>query len=325
MTPARFAIAPERYRQVCIWALASLVLIVATGAAVRLTGSGLGCSDWPTCEEDRLVASWSWHPMIEFVNRLITGVVSVGVIAAVAGAWWRVPRRADLCWYSLGLVAGVVGQILLGAALVKAELDPRFTIGHFLLSAVLVANAVVLHHRAGLDDDRRPRPAAATAAPPADPRGARAARLALASTVAIGVTVVLGTIVTGAGPHGGDDRAARFNLEIAAVTRLHSGAAWVAAASILLLALHVGRDERAAAHRRPVWRLLALTIAQGGLGYLQYALGIPALLVGFHVLGATVLWALSVRTTLELREARTAPAPAVSRPEHPAEPVLSGG
>ena len=160
----RLRLSPARYRRLCVGALVALIAIVVTGAAVRLTGSGLGCTDWPTCSEDRLVAPLELHPMVEFVNRLITGVVSVAVIAAVAGAVARVPRRADLVWLALGLVAGVVAQILLGAALVLADLDPRFTIGHFLLSAVLVANAVVLAHRAGLETgaDVTGRPASAT-------------------------------------------------------------------------------------------------------------------------------------------------------------------
>ncbi|OWY59411.1 hypothetical protein B7486_74705, partial [cyanobacterium TDX16] len=98
---------PTAYRRITLAALLALCGIVVTGAAVRLTGSGLGCSDWPTCEDDRLVAPLEYHAMVEFVNRTITGFVSVAVILAVLGSLVRVPRRRDLTWWSLGLVAGV--------------------------------------------------------------------------------------------------------------------------------------------------------------------------------------------------------------------------
>src|SRR5215218_7363732 len=218
----RLRLSPDRYHRLCRAALVALVGIVVTGAAVRLTGSGLGCTDWPTCSEERLVAPLELAPMIEFVNRLITGVVSLAVIAAVAGALARVPRRADLVWLALGLVAGVVAQVLLGAALVLADLDPRFTIGHFLLSAVLVGNAVVLVHRAGSDLAAGLAPLeGATAAAPV------AARRVATALVAMGAAVLVsGTVVTGAGPHGGDDRAARLNLDVADVARIHSLLVW---------------------------------------------------------------------------------------------------
>src|SRR5688500_1455231 len=101
-------LSPDLYARTATWALAGLTAIVVTGGAVRVTGSGLGCPDWPTCDEGRLVAPLSYHPMIEFVNRTVTGLVSLAVIVAVLGALARVPRRRDLTWLSLGLVAGVV-------------------------------------------------------------------------------------------------------------------------------------------------------------------------------------------------------------------------
>ena len=131
-------VSPRAYRRITLLALCAQVFIMVTGAAVRLTGSGLGCSDWPTCEQDRLVAPFEYHAMIEFLNRTITGLVSIAVIAAVLGSLLRAPRRADLTWWSLGLVAGVVGQIVLGGLTVLFELQPPFVIAHFLLSMVLV-------------------------------------------------------------------------------------------------------------------------------------------------------------------------------------------
>src|SRR5918996_395094 len=116
------ALTPLAYRRVTLVALVLLGAIVVTGGAVRVTGSGLGCTDWPACEHGRVVAPLEYHPMIEFGNRLVTGAVSIVVIVAVLGALARVPRRADLTWLATGLVAGVVGQIVLGGITVLFDL-----------------------------------------------------------------------------------------------------------------------------------------------------------------------------------------------------------
>src|ERR671917_1086323 len=142
-------LSPPAYRRITLLATLALAFIIVTGGAVRLTGSGLGCPDWPTCARDRVVAPWEYHAMVEFVNRTITGLVSVAVMLAVLGSLVRRPRRRDLLWLSVGLVGGVIGQIVLGGLTVLFELKPVFGMAHFLLSMVLLANAVVLHHRAG--------------------------------------------------------------------------------------------------------------------------------------------------------------------------------
>src|SRR3954470_9260918 len=146
------AMTPRRYQRITLVAAWSLAAIIVTGAIVRLSGSGLGCPDWPTCEKNRLVAPLSWHPMVEFLNRAITGLVSVAVILAVLGSLWRVPRRRDLVWLSVSLVLGVIAQIVLGGGSVLVDLEPPFVMAHFLLSIVLVWLAVLLHHRAGEPD-----------------------------------------------------------------------------------------------------------------------------------------------------------------------------
>src|SRR5262249_43673381 len=118
------AVSPRTYGRgppVARWPLAA---ITVTGAVWRLTGSALGCPDWPPCEQNRLVAEWSLHPMVEFVNRVITGVVSVAVILAVLGSLARVPRRRDLVWLSVSLVVGVIAQIVLGGITVLTDLNP---------------------------------------------------------------------------------------------------------------------------------------------------------------------------------------------------------
>lgn len=278
---------PPAYRRVTLFALLALTFIIVTGAAVRLTGSGLGCPDWPTCAENRVVAPWEYHAMVEFVNRTITGLVSVAVMLAVLGSLVRVPRRRDLLWLSLGLVAGVIGQIVLGGLTVLFELKPGFVMAHFLLSMVLLADAVVLHHRAG-------RPAGPTR--PAVGRDLLAlGRLEVATA---GLAIFLGTIVTSSGPHGGDEHAARLPFLLPDVTRLH-GIAVVLFLAVTLVTLW--KLQRAGVDRRILRRsevLLAVLVAQAALGYVQYFTGVPALLVGFHVAGAAAVWVAALRLLL---------------------------
>jgi cytochrome c oxidase assembly protein subunit 15 len=303
----RLRISPARYRTVTLVALGLLALIVVTGAAVRLTGSGLGCPEWPNCEPGSLTprSSANTHAMIEFVNRTITGLVSLGVIAAVLGSLLRVPRRRDLVWLSFGLVGGVIAQALLGALVVARHLAPPFVMGHFLLSAVLLANAVWLHHRTGLPD---PPPRAGAWGP--------ARRLAGAAVLAASVVLVTGTVVTGAGPHAGDAgtpdgvRAARLDVAVPDAARVHSVSVLVFLGLLLLL---TGAVVRAGAPRRlvrPLGVLLGLAVGQAAIGWAQYLTGVPALLVGLHVAGATAVWIATCRLLA-----------ATSRGERPAGPA----
>ncbi|HEX2038224.1 MAG TPA: COX15/CtaA family protein [Acidimicrobiales bacterium] len=270
---------PRAYRRVTLLALVALFVIVVSGGAVRLTGSGLGCPDWPTCTDGQLVAPWEYHAMVEWVNRMVTGVVSVAVILAVLGSLWRRPPRRDLTRLSLGLVAGVVGQIVLGGLTVLFDLAPPFVMGHFLLSMVLLWNAVVLHVRAGRPDD--------DPAPPGDPGLTRMARLLVAATA---LAVVLGTVVTGSGPHGGDETAPRFDFELAEVTRLHGIAVAVLLGLVLYTVAGLVRSGAPVALVRRVEVLLAVLVAQAVVGYVQYFTDVPALLVGVHIAGAAAVW-----------------------------------
>jgi cytochrome c oxidase assembly protein subunit 15 len=278
-------ISPARYRTITAVALGLLIAIVITGAAVRLTGSGLGCDDWPNCNSEQLVDVSSHHAAIEQVNRLFTGLVAVAVIAAVLGSLWRVPRRRDLTWLSIGLVAGVVGQVVLGGITVLVDLHPLAVQGHMLLSMALVATAVVLLRRAGEPDG-----AVRVAAVSTTTR-----RLVWALAVVTGVAIVGGTVVTGAGPHAGDEDVRRFDLDISGAARVHGTAVIVA----LLLAIGIAiRIQRDAAERRvlqgPVSSWIFVAALQAAVGYIQYFNGVPALLVGLHVAGATALWAMTV-------------------------------
>ena len=267
---------PDAYRKVTLLALLSLAAIIVTGAVVRLTGSGLGCSDWPTCEQGQLAPSQiSDAPaMVEFVNRTITGIVSITVILAVLGALRRVPYRRDLVWPAVGLVAGVLAQIVLGGLVVLFELSPRLVMGHFLLSMVLVWNAVVLHERAARE----------ATVPVGDELVRGLVRLTFAAAALV---LFLGTVVTAAGPHAGDEQAARLNLVIGDVARVHAIAVWL----LLALTLALLRAARTVpVVRRAASILLWVLVAQGAVGYTQYFTGVPAALVGVHVAGAIAVW-----------------------------------
>ncbi len=280
-------LSPPAYRRVTLFALLALTFIVITGASVRLTGSGLGCPDWPTCAENRIVAPWEYHAMVEFVNRTITGLVSVAVMLAVLGSLVRRPRRRDLLWLSIGLVAGVIGQIVLGGLTVLFELKPGFVMAHFLLSMVLMANAVVLHHRAG-----RP------AGPTRPAVSADLLALGRLATAAAALVIFLGTIVTSSGPHGGDEEAERLPFLLPDVTRLHGIAVmlFLVVTLVILWRLRRAGVDRGILRRSEV--LLAVVVAQGALGYIQYFTGVPPLLVGFHVAGATAVWVAVLRLHL---------------------------
>lgn len=292
-------LSPTVYRRITLVALWSLVLIVVTGAGVRLTESGLGCSTWPSCEPGSLTprAEVGANGWIEALNRYLTGFVSLAVAASVLGSLRRSPRRRDLTLLSWGLVAGVVGQILLGGAVVLFHVHPMLVQGHFLLSAVLVGNAVVLHHRAGLpDDEDDPSTAAAVTPLVAEPlRG-----LAWLAVGAAAVVMGAGTVVTATGPHGGDEGAERLDFSITRVAQVHSILTWVFLAIVVVLAVRLRRDRAPRRAMERVTAALTVIVGQGAIGYLQYATGVPELLVGLHIFGSMIVWAVTLRLALAL-------------------------
>lgn len=273
------SISPRTYRLVTLVALFLLCFIIVTGGAVRLTGSGLGCPQWPNCDEGSLVprSASDTHAMIEFVNRTVTGLVSLAVIAAVLGSLLRAPRRRDLDWWSSGLVAGVVGQIVLGGITVLVHLHPVAVMSHFLLSIVIVFDAVMLHHRAGLPD------------PP--PPSARRSPLAGVVLAVAALAVLTGTIVTASGPHGGDEDVRRLGFRVDQVARVH-GATVIVLLVTTLIVVYVLRETPA---RRTGGVFIGVLLAQGAVGYTQYFTGVPAVLVGVHILGAVLVWIGAIR------------------------------
>jgi cytochrome c oxidase assembly protein subunit 15 len=257
-------------------ALGLLCAIVVTGAAVRLTGSGLGCEDWPRCNEERFIDVSSTHGAIEQVNRLFTGLVTIGVVVAVLGAIRRVPRRPDLVRLAWGLVAGVVGQIVLGGVVVLTDLHPLANQGHFVLSMVLVVNALVLVRRAG--------EASATRLSVVSASTGRLVRV----VVVVGfVAVYTGTVVTGSGPHAGDEEARRFGFDISSVARVHGASVIVTLSLVLALVMVARRHDDWRRLDAPIETLLVVGLLQAAVGYVQYFNDIPALLVGIHIAGAT--------------------------------------
>lgn len=280
-------LSPAAYRRVTVVAAVLVGVIIITGAAVRLTGSGLGCPSWPNCSPGRLTphTATSYHAMVEFVNRTFTGAVSIGVIAAVLGSLLRDPRRRDLTWLSLGLVGGVIAQIVLGGITVLTDLNPFAVMGHFVLSMLLLADALVLVHRAGRPDGATSR----SVGSPAEQRSA------IVQFVLACVVVVTGAVVTNAGPHAGDTSAKRFDVQLTDVARIHSASAILLLVSILTIVFVVGRHGLSPSRRRGLTALLIVVVAQMGVGYTQYFTGVPPLLVAVHVLGAVLVFTASLQ------------------------------
>jgi cytochrome c oxidase assembly protein subunit 15 len=281
---------------------ASLAVIVLTGAAVRLTEAGLGCEDWPACSDERFVPEWSLHPWIEFGNRLISGLVSVLVVLAVLSAYHRRPRRPDLIGWAWALVAGVLAQVVLGGITVRVDLHPALVGSHYLLSMVLLLAAVVLWVRAA------PAAGEGKAGSAVEVRPVVTPSLVLHGRVVVGLgsaVLLTGTLVTGSGPHGGDSRAERLSFALDAFTRVHSVTVWCFVLAVLALAVRLQAVAPAAAAAGR-W-LLAAAVAQGTIGYAQYALGVPPLLVELHILGSIAVWCLTVLVHLRLFERRAVP------------------
>lgn len=298
-------LSPPRFRQVAVVALVMLAVIIVSGSAVRLTGSGLGCDDWPNCSDSRFVDVSSPHAAIEQLNRLFTGVVGAAVIACVAGALFRRPRRRDLTVLAAVLVLGVLANAVLGGISVLVDLHPLAVQGHMLLSMGLIVAGTILVRRAAEADGA----ARQVVVRPATARLVQV-HFALACTA-----IVTGTVVTAAGPHAGDEDAVRLGVEIPTVARLHGAAVIATIALALVLAWRIRRsvgDRQALTGALSAWLFAGLL--QGAIGYIQYFNGVPALLVGLHVLGATAVMFLSTQLLLATRQApaavTTAPEPA---------------
>jgi cytochrome c oxidase assembly protein subunit 15 len=266
------------YRKVLGLSLFAFTTIVFTGALVRLSDSGLGCEDWPKCSADEFVPEWAFHSWVEFGNRLYSGLIGFVAIGLVWATYKRGESARPLRSSAWVILIGTAAQVVVGAVTVKTDLNPFPVTVHFLLSMALVWVLIGMWAKT----------AAGHEVPDASPLVRRAA-MGLAVWAAVVLTT--GTIVTGTGPNGGDATADRLAFDIQTVARLHSVTVWILLAGFLWLAWRaqsqLGADHPSTRRLRVV---LLLIIAQGGLGYLQYSLGVPPGLVLAHVVGSVLVW-----------------------------------
>ena len=261
--------------------------LVVTGGAVRLTGSGLGCPTWPECTPGSYTpvphqAEPQLNVWIEFGNRLLTFVLviaSAAVIIAVLKS-----KRKDLRGLAIGQFLGIFGQGILGGITVLTDLNPIPVAGHLLLSIILIAGATSLYAR-------RYSPAVFVKAAPLT------SKISMAHVAISFLVIILGTIVTGSGPHAGDAQAKRFDFDIRTVAWLHADVV------IFLLgitfAFYVAQGTSAHT-KRAIKIFTVIALAQGAIGYVQYFTGIPEILVAAHLLGATLVWIAAWRIRLSV-------------------------
>jgi cytochrome c oxidase assembly protein subunit 15 len=298
----------QAYFAITAIALVSLTMIVFTGAAVRLTGSGLGCPDWPRCY-GRAVPPADLNAVIEYANRIFTGIVGIAVIAASVLSFRRRPYRWHLAVFGALLPLGVVCQAILGALVVEFHLAPGLVMGHFILSMLLLDAAFALAWCSRYEPGER--------RASADRLGVWAVR----GLIPLGqLTILLGTISTASGPHPGDHEGQlvqRFDFRGGetlqwAVERhaLIAAIFGVAAVAVWLLLRRRGGDDRAA---KPLLVVIGLLALQGVVGGVQWELELPAGIVWVHIVLATItwlamLWTVATAGRLEPREERDEPA-----------------
>jgi cytochrome c oxidase assembly protein subunit 15 len=286
-------LSPHAFRAIAAAAVWALLLTIFSGAAVRLTGSGLGCPDWPNCTNTSLVAPLQYHAWIEFGNRLINAIVTIASIGAFVAALRRRPRRPDLTWLSFGLVIGLLLEVVVGALVVESKLAPGLVMTHFLLGMVFLGDAVVLHYRASIPDD-------ALAAGPVQLVGRSQLLLSRAQLAATGLAVALGTVVTSTGPHGGSPNAKRFHFSLHSVAQLHGTSVELLLLLTLTSLWNLARTGAPPEVMRRAEIMLVAMVLQAVVGYTQYFNGDPVGLVEIHVAGASVLVVATLRYYLGL-------------------------
>lgn len=285
----------DQYLRPLGWAtLAANIGIVVTGGAVRLTASGLGCPTWPRCTEESFTprGTLSAHSAIEFGNRMLTFVLAAVAIATFIAAWQS--GRRDLRTIALVLGLGIPAQALIGGVTVLTDLNPWVVSFHLLCSLAIIGLAVLFLRR--LDG-----PAPATTSGPR-------AVLGLAwATFAVGwVVLYVGTVVTGSGPHAGDADAPRNDLDPLQVSQLHADVVFLFVGLAVGLAFALTAVAASGEAVRSVRTLLALLVAQGAIGFVQYFTDLPIVLVGLHMLGAALISAAMTWVVLAVREQPTA-------------------
>ncbi|MHA7304105.1 COX15/CtaA family protein [Arthrobacter sp. TMN-49] len=273
-------------RRLSIASLVGQGVLIVSGGIVRLTGSGLGCPTWPKCTAESLAntPAMGIHGVIEFGNRTLTFLLAAIALAMLVTLWNLRKERKDLFWLAFGLLASIPAQAVLGGITVLSGLNPYVVSLHFLVSAALVVVAMLLvnrtYGRTGMSapsDAVRPRPLIR--------------QLSVVAAIATYLAVILGTLVTGAGPHSGDSTSPRIELDGYLVTRIHVIPVYVLVAVSLVLLVLLWRRGKGDLLRHGAILLFLGVLLQGFIGYWQYFTGIPALLVGFHMLGSSVMLA----------------------------------
>jgi len=262
--------------------------IIATGAIVRITKSGLGCPTWPQCVGDSIVPlanqTESFHKYIEFGNRLLTFVVLFVAVLLVLTIW-RNPALKSLRFLSLAPILGTLIQAILGGITVLTGLHPATVSAHFLTSIVIVAlSHTLLRRYKGL--------------------GSRAKRNGIANTLgAVSfITVVLGTLVTGSGPHSGDkDVSSRYEFDLTAIANVHAKSVWIYSALLIFLFYKQYRTANEVS-KRSFQVVAAVVVSQGLLGYYQFFQGVPEALVFAHIVGAIAFWIANLRLRYDLMQ-----------------------
>ena len=284
---SRPEISLQRFRLVAWVAFGSLYAIIITGSLVRLTGSGLGCSDWPNCNETKFVDISTGHAAIEQINRLFTGVVAAAVIVAVSTSVLLRPRSRKITANAAVLVVGVLVQVVLGAYVVLTGLNPWSNMAHFLVSIALVSAAYVLLRRVEVLINP----------PDADEIRDKPLRWVLFSMTC--AVLFLGTVVTGAGPHSGTEQATRLGISVKRATQMHSISVWVMVLVALVLTLRARKSPaRWSREGTMMMRLMAALCAQGFIGYVQYFAGVPTPLVAVHVALSVIVWLCAIEVFL---------------------------
>jgi cytochrome c oxidase assembly protein subunit 15 len=272
-------ISPRGFLLLCRISLATIALNVATGAAVRLSDSGLGCPDWPTCAHEHLTPPLSIHPIVEFGNRMVVVLLVVACGVTWVASMFRSPSRRDLRWLSGGLILGILGESVLGAAVVYSKLNAYVVMTHFMVGIALLTVSVVLTLRA----DHGPG------------RGTLVVtRRVLVTTrvylVLLVLAIAAGTATTGAGPHAGGKGAKRVPVPLADMARIHAETVLVTGAVLLALLWMLWRSNAPARVQESGRILIGAMVIQGIIGYTQYFTHLPVGLVWLHVVGATLVW-----------------------------------
>ncbi|MEU3944817.1 COX15/CtaA family protein [Streptomyces sp. NPDC029526] len=291
---ARWTPDPRTVRRAALAALVMSVVIVVTGGAVRLTGSGLGCPTWPKCTDDSIAATREMgvHGVIEFGNRLLTYVLCAAVGWAIVAARSTKPYRRGVVRLGWAQFWIVMGNAILGGIVVLVGLNPYTVAAHFMLSSALIAVATVMWQRVR-EGDGAPRPLV----------GKAVQQLVWFLVAAAVLLIAVGTVVTGAGPHAGDSsEVERMPLDWETVSKLHAVLAWIVVTLTFALwfVLKAVDAPKGPLHRTR--ELFVILLAQGAIGYVQYFTDLPEVLVGLHMFGSCVMWIWVVRLLLSLRE-----------------------